>query len=136
MKSEYTYLLDTNILAALARNPQGSVYRAIKERGPETLCTSVIVAGEIEYGLRKKNAARLCRQMESILSHVPVLGLDPDVAQSYGRLRQNLASRGLLIGPNDLWIAAHALVLGLTLVTANTIEFRRVASLRLADWSR
>jgi tRNA(fMet)-specific endonuclease VapC len=59
---------------------------------------------------------------------------DRPAAEEYGKLREHLSARGLLIGPNDLLIAAIALANNLILVTHNTTEFSRVPGLKLEDW--
>jgi tRNA(fMet)-specific endonuclease VapC len=62
------------------------------------------------------------------------LPFDDAAAEEYGKVRSHLASLGTLIGPNDLMIAAIALVHGLTVVTDNTSEFQRVPGLNLENW--
>lgn len=63
-----------------------------------------------------------------------VVPADADVARHYALLRAGLETRGEIIGPNDLWIAATALAWGATLVTGNTREFRRVPRLHVENW--
>lgn len=131
------YLLDTNILSDLMKNPQGSTAERIAGlQAPQrdALATSVVVAGELRYGAAKKGSARLTARVEELLAALDVLALEPDVDDEYGRLRADLESRGLPIGANDLWIAAHALSLDAVLVTDNVAEFRRVPKLRVENW--
>ena len=73
-----------------------------------------------------------CRN--AALAAVQVIDLDADVAREYGQLRAHLRSIGQPIGPNDLWIAAHALARGVPLVTHNLAEFRRVPGLSVETW--
>jgi hypothetical protein len=61
--------------------------------------------------------------------------LTEETARSYGMVRADLASRGEIIGSNDLWIAAQAKANGLTLVTGNEREFSRVAGLKIENWT-
>jgi tRNA(fMet)-specific endonuclease VapC len=65
---------------------------------------------------------------------IQVLPLVPEAAQAYGSIRADLERRGQLIGGNDLWIAAHACALDLTLVTNNQREFQRVPGLKIQNW--
>ena len=128
------YLLDTNILSDLIRNPFGPVAQRIEAVGAKAVCTSIIVAAELRYGCAKKGSPRLQARVEDILATIPVLPLEVPADADYGRQRAQLEASGQSIGGNDLLIAAHALALGLTLVTHNTREFSRIAGLQVEDW--
>ena len=128
------YLLDTNILSDLIKNPQGSVMRRIAAFGEETVCTSIVVAAEMRFGAMKKGSPTLTAKVEQILDNIEILPLDIDADRHYADIRNDLESRGLMIGPNDLLIAAHARSLGLILVTDNTREFERVPDLPVENW--
>lgn len=130
------YLLDTNILSDLVRNPQGRVFEAIARVGEGEVCTSVIVAAELRYGAARRGSERLTAQLEAILAALPVLSLEPPADEAYGRIRAGLESAGQPIGANDLLIAAHAISGGLTLVTDNVREFERVEGLAVENWLR
>ena len=132
--SEYRYLLDTNILSGLLRDPQGPVAQRIAQQGEATICTSIIVACELRYGVAKKGSAKLSERVEGLLESLEVLPLDKDADRRYGEIRCHLDKKGRPIGPNDLLIAAHAMSLDLTLVTHNVEEFARVPDLRLENW--
>ncbi|MDB9342624.1 MULTISPECIES: type II toxin-antitoxin system VapC family toxin [Nodularia] len=130
----YQYLLDTNILSDLVRHPQGLVFQRIATVGEDSVCTSIIVACELRFGAAKNGSSRLVQQVERILEVFPVLSLESPIDKHYGAIRTHLEQSGTPIGPNDLLIAAHALALNLTLVTANTREFERVPALILDNW--
>lgn len=130
------YLLDTNILSDLVRNPQGRVFERILVVGEAEVCTSVVVAAELRYGAARRGSPRLTAQLEAILAALPVLALEPPADEAYGRLRADLEAAGHPIGGNDLLIAAHALAAGLTVVTDNTREFGRVSGLTAENWLR
>lgn len=130
------YLLDTNIIGELARNPHGRLAGRISALPPDEYCINPIVACEIEYGLTRRNSARLRQQVEAILSAVSVLELPSDIAANYGRIRAGLERQGTPIGPNDLLIAAHCVASAITLVTGNDREFRRVKELKVENWLR
>jgi tRNA(fMet)-specific endonuclease VapC len=76
------------------------------------------------------------RPLDELISLIPVLELPRAAGDAYGRIRQRASSRGELIVGNDLWIASHAIAAGLTLVTNNAREFRRVPGLRIENWTR
>ncbi len=127
-------MLDTSIVSELVRNPHGAVARRIAEVGPDAVCVSIITAAELRYGSAKKGSAKLSAQIEAILGSIPVLPLDVPADTEYGGIRAELEAGGKPIGPNDLFIAAHAYALEAVLVTANTGEFNRVRSLRVENW--
>ncbi|RFB83715.1 VapC toxin family PIN domain ribonuclease [Rhizobium leguminosarum bv. trifolii] len=128
------YMLDTNIVCELARNPRGVVARRIAEVGSEAICVSIITASELRHGCAKKGSAKLLAQIEAILGSIPVLALDVPADDHYGVIRAELEASGKPIGPNDLFIAAHACALGAVLVTANLGEFVRVHALQVENW--
>ena len=127
-------MLDTNIVSALARDPQGAVAARIADVGPDAICVSIIIAAELRYGCAKKGSPRLLAQIEAILDSIQVLALDVPADAEYGGLRAELEAAGKPIGPNDLFIAAHAYALQATLVTANVGEFSRIRALKLENW--
>ena len=96
---------------------------------------SVIVLGELECGVRR---SRRIRENQVSLQHwlaaVEIADMNDEVAREYGQLRADLDSMGRPIGPNDLWVAAHALALGMPLITNNLSEFERVPDLVTETW--
>lgn len=128
------YLLDTNIISDIIRNPFGLAARRIEQVDPKSICTSVIVAAELRYGCAKKGSVKLLSKVESVLEVISVLPLDAPADAEYGGIRAELEAAGQPIGSNDLLIAAHAYALGLTLVTDNLKEFNRIRGLRVENW--
>ncbi len=128
------YLLDTNMVSDLVRHPQGAVSERIATVGEISVCTSIIVAGELRYGAEKSRSKRLADRVELILSALEVLPFDEPADRHYGKIRQQLSIKGTPIGPNDLLIAAHALEIGLIIATANLREFSRVPGLVVENW--
>jgi tRNA(fMet)-specific endonuclease VapC len=128
------YLLDTNIVSELIRNPQGSVTERVREAGESQVATSIIVAAELRYGAAKKGSARLTAQIEAVLGALEVLPFEEPADRVYGVLRAGLEQKGQPIGGNDLLIAAQALSLGFTLVTANEREFAKIEDLLCENW--
>jgi len=130
------YLLDTNILSDIIRNPQGRAAAKIAEVGEENVATSIVVSAELRFGAERRGSARLTAQLDAVLRLLPILPLDGDADLRYGLIRADLERRGAPIGGNDMLIAAHALSLGATLVTDNVREFARVDTLPLENWLR
>ena len=130
------YLLDTNIVSNLVRDPRGRVADRIKAVGEQNICTSIIVAAELRYGAKKKASPRLSAQVEAVLGVIDTLPFDSPADESYGSIRTRLESAGTPIGGNDLLIAAQALSLDHTLVTDNDNEFSRIEGLRVENWLR
>lgn len=128
------YLLDTNILTDLIKNPAGRVKQRIAEVGEQNICTSIIVACELRFGARKKNAPLLTARIDSLLQAMEVLPLDGDVDRAYAEVRTMLEAAGRPSGANDLLIAAHAWNEGCILVTNNISEFVHVADLVVENW--
>jgi tRNA(fMet)-specific endonuclease VapC len=128
------YLLDTNILSDLVRNPQGRIAACIAQVGEKSVCTSMIVASELRFGAAKRNASKLTAQVDAILAALDVRPFDIPADREYAKLRFHLEQAGTPIGPNDMLIAAHALATESVLVTANTGEFSRVPGLAVENW--
>lgn len=128
------YLLDTNIISDLIRNPSGLAARRIETVGAQAICTSIIVAAELRYGCAKKGSPKLSTRVRSVLQAIPVLALDIPADAQYGSIRAALEAAGLPIGGNDLLIAAQAMAMELTLVTDNTREFSRIPGLKVENW--
>lgn len=97
---------------------------------------SVMTYGELRNGAEKSRDRTIrLATLEAMTAIVPVADLTAAVGPIYGEIRSDLERRGATIGSNDLWIAAHARTLGLTLVTGNEREFRRVPGLAVENWA-
>ena len=131
------FLLDTDILSYLARGGQPVLTERVRAMSPDDLAMSVVTRGEIEFGLLKQPPSQPTRErMRGLLDLIETLGVPPDAAAQYRDLRHALQSRGVPIGSNDMWIAAHALAEQRTLVTNNEREFGRVPGLLVENWTR
>jgi tRNA(fMet)-specific endonuclease VapC len=128
------YLLDTNIISDLVKNPQGKAARRVAKVGEDNVCTSIIVAAELRYGCAKSGSKRLLKAVEDILGEIAVLPFDIPADTEYGGIRSELEAAGKPIGANDLLIAAHAYATGATIVTANVGEFTRIRGLKVENW--
>ncbi len=134
MSGNRGYLLDTNIVSHLVRNPRGAITKQIAEVGEDSVVTSIIVASELRFGVKKSGSTRLHKQLEAVLSAIDILPLESPAEHHYANLRYQLETAGKPIGPNDMLIAAHALSLNLTVVTANFSEFSRIDGLTVENW--
>jgi len=110
--------------------------RRFRKLRPGEAALSVITYGELLYGAAK-SAQRVAalERLRELVQLLPALSLPESAAEAYGSIRVELESKGQMIGNNDLWIAAHAVVAGLTLVTNNESEFRRVRGLKIQNWA-
>jgi tRNA(fMet)-specific endonuclease VapC len=128
------YLLDTNILSAVLRTPDGQLARRAREMEDVLIFTSIIVAAEMRFGAARKASAVLTRRIADLLDSLPVEPLKAPAEEAYATIRAHLERAGTPIGNNDLWIAAHALATDSVLVTDNVKEFSRVPELKIENW--
>ncbi len=130
-----TFMLDTNICIYIQRRKPPSVLARFATLAPGQACISSITWGELLYGAAKSRESRKAyRVLDEFASLIPVLPMPPECGKSYGTIRADLEKRGLPIGGNDLWIAAHALAANLVLVTNNAGEFKRIPHLKIENW--
>lgn len=128
------FMLDTNIVSDLIRNPEGAVQGAVSRVGTPAISISSIVASELRFGYLKRGSDRLARLVEDMIARMEVVSYDDAASFRYAEIRHALQSSGKPIDPVDLFIAAHARSLDLTLVTDNIREFSRVEGLRVKNW--
>lgn len=132
--AEPAWMLDTNTLSDLIRNPRGALLRRLSSTEPDAICTSIVVACEMRFGARRKGSDVLTNRVEQLLGTLTVLPLDKPADLHYADIRTALERAGTPIGNHDLFIAAHARSRNMTLVTHNVREFERVPGLRVEDW--
>jgi tRNA(fMet)-specific endonuclease VapC len=102
---------------------------------PEDLCLSSVVVAELRYGAdRSARGAQNHERLDVLTTEIQCVDFDLSAARAFGRVRSALEAVGVPIGPYDMMIAAHALSLGLVLVTDNEGEFRRVEGLKVENW--
>ncbi len=130
------YLLATNICIYIAKQKPIAVLKRFEKMEVGTVAMSTITYGELLYGAMKSHHPKKTREILKELSHlIPPLPLTTEVGEHYGHIRAILEKQGKPIGNNDLWISAHALTLGITLVTNNLKEFSRVPHLKAENWA-
>ena len=129
------YLLDTNIIAYIINKRPPEVISKFLSLSKDEIFISSIVVAELWYGVAKSHKKEQNKTaLEDFLAPLNIVDFDFTAAKFYGLIRADLEAKGLIIGSNDILIAAHALSLGLTLVTNNTKEFARVNGLKLENW--
>lgn len=131
-----TYLLDTNTCIGWLRQNQPQVVARIQAQTPTDIILCSVVVAELLFGVERSDPAHRANnalRVEQLRQQFVSLPFDDDAAEPYGRIRADLAARGLTIGGNDMLIAAIALANGCTLVTHNTAEFSRVPGLMIED---
>jgi len=129
------YLLDTNIIAYIINKRPPEVISKFLSLSKDEIFVSSIVVAELWYGVAKSHKKEQNKTaLEDFLAPLNIVDFDFTAAKFYGLIRADLEAKGLIIGSNDILIAAHALSLGLTLVTNNTKEFARVNGLKLENW--
>ena len=130
-------MLDTNVCIHLIRRKPPDVLRRFEDYEVGEVGVSSVTAAELFYGSEKSAAVEQNREaLGAFLLPLEVLAFGEEAAAAYGRIRAALEKAGTPIGPLDTLIAAHAVGLGVTLVTNNTREFSRVPGLELEDWTR
>jgi len=130
------YMLDTDICSYIMKRSNKPVLRRLAATPVNDVCISVVTKAELLFGVEvspqpHQDAAALA----AFLSYVAVLDFPDEASPHYAKIRADLKRRGAMIGANDLFIAAHARSLGLTLVTNNTREFGRVRNLPIDNWT-
>jgi tRNA(fMet)-specific endonuclease VapC len=130
------FLLDTDTCIFYSRRTSPSVAARVSSYAPGDLVISAVTYGELRFGAEKTGNPAVAREvLDAFTQAVPVISLEPQVGEHYGRTRLYLQRKGLMIGNNDLWIASHCLHLGLTLITNNEREFSRIPNLATENWT-
>jgi tRNA(fMet)-specific endonuclease VapC len=128
------YLLDTDAFSAIV-NQRGNAFQRAQEHDSTSISISIITHGEVHYGLNANRVGpRKLERIKYFFSIFNTLVMPLKAGEVYGHIRATLEKNGTPIGPNDTWIAAHALSLGATLVTNNVREFKRVKGLKVENW--
>jgi tRNA(fMet)-specific endonuclease VapC len=131
------YMLDTDICIYLAKNQHPQVTARFERLKPEQPVMSAITYGELQYGANKSiERLRTLSLLTELIQHIPVESVTSSAAQVYGEIRATLEKQGRVIGNNDIWIAAHAIALDVTLATNNDREFLRVTGLSVENWTK
>ena len=129
------YVLDTNICIYIAKQKPMAVYERFSQLDVGSVGMSYVTYGELRYGALKSRQSEIAlARLDELISLIPVLPAHPQIAHHYASIRADLAERGLPIGNNDLWIAAHVRAERKILVSNNLREFGRVHGLASENW--
>ena len=130
------YMLDTDISSYIMKRSHAMVLWRLEKLLVGDICISAITHSELLYGVEvSPKRQRDQEAIDGYLRLVQVLAYSDEAALNYARIRAALKASRNMIGANDLFIAAHARSLGLTLVTNNTREFARIEGLKLDNWT-
>lgn len=129
------YMMDTDTCIYLKNRRPPSIAERFRSLHWGEVVISVITFGELYNGaLKSQETEAALNNLKRLRERLPVQPIAVKVAETYANIRSSLEKQGNIIGGNDLWIAAHALTLGLTIVTNNTREFSRVENLNIENW--
>lgn len=131
------YMLDTNICIYIINKKPEKVLRHFMAHTVGDIGISSITLSELRYGVEKSQHIQKNREaLNAFLLALEIADFDAEAALSYGIVRTALEKAGMPVGSMDMLISAHALSLGVTLVTNNVLEFTRIKNLNIADWSK
>lgn len=130
------YMLDTNICIYLIKQKPEKVLRHFKAHSVGEIGISSITLAELRYGVERSQQVKKNQQaLEDFTLPLEIADFDEVAAEVYGNVRAGLEQAGTPVGSMDMLIGAHALSLGVTLVTNNLREFQKIKNLKVVDWS-
>lgn len=129
------YLLDTNAASYAINKKSAAVDRHLAKVPMAELGISAVTEGELRYGTARSGSAPLRATVEQFLLAVSIFPWDSGAAGQYGQLRAALEREGRVMGSLDMMIAAHAIALGLVLITGDR-AFARIKHLKTEDWTK
>ncbi len=132
-----TYILDTNICIQMLKDKSFNILRHAKNKRQTEIYISCITEAELWYGVWNSTHKEANKEtLKRFLQFFPKLKFESTHAESFGQLKAEQRKNGRILGPNDLLIAAQALDLDATLVTANEKEFKQIKGLKIENWLR
>lgn len=130
------FLLDTDICIYLIKKHPPAVFEKLRSCRTGDVGVSAITVAELRFGADKSQRPKQNHEgLDLFLAPLEIVAFDDRAAAEYGKIRAQLESAGQPIGPLDLLIAAHAKGLGVTLITNNSGEFKRVRGLKIENWA-
>jgi len=129
------WLLDTNAASYAINKKSAAMDRHLRKVPMAELGISAVTEAELRYGAARSGSEPLQNTVEQFLLSVTIFPWDSEAAREYGELRTTLERAGQVLGSLDMMIAAHALALGLILIT-NDQAFSRIKRLRVEDWTK
>jgi tRNA(fMet)-specific endonuclease VapC len=130
------FMLDTNTCIFVIKQKPQSTLKHFSAHSVGDIGISSITLAELQYGVAKSmHVQKNLQALEEFILPLEIAHFDEKAAEAYGLLRSDLEKRGKPVGSMDMLIGAHALSLGVTLVTNNTREFRQMPHLKVVDWT-
>ena len=130
------FMLDTNICIYLIKRKSQRIIGHLKKRTAGEIGVSSITLAELQFGVAKSLHKKQNRiALEEFILPLEIVYFDEKAAETYGLIRSQLEKTGKPIGSLDTLIGAHALCLGVILVTNNIREFKRIKSLKVVNWT-
>ena len=127
-------ILDSSEIIALERS-RGIVENLVAGREDEPFGISVVTVAELLHGVERADTEtrKIRRQafVEKVIEMIPVFPFDIGVARIYSRIWASLMQRGFTVGAHDMIIAATAISMDYTVITANRRDFDKIKGLRL-----
>jgi tRNA(fMet)-specific endonuclease VapC len=129
-------MLDTNICIYIIKQQPALVLKRFLDYQVGEIGISSITLSELRYGVAKsKHREKNTNALEEFIIPLDIALFDEAAAMAYGDIRTNLENSGTLIGAMDMLNAAHAISLGIPLITNNVREFVRIPALNIIDWT-
>ena len=128
------FMLDTDISSYIIKRRPAALVERFEKHG-DTLNVSVITAAELRFGAEKAGRPKLAELVEAYLDRLAILDWTNEVTRHHARIRSELESSGRPIGNMDLLIGAHAVSLGMTMVTNNLKHFSNIPGLKVEVWT-
>ena len=130
------FLIDTNICIYIMNNRPPEVIHRVRNTEACKIGISSITVSELQYGVSKSKRKKQNQQrLDEFLTPFEIIPYDETASKYYGEIRSQIEKQGVVIGPLDLLIAAHALSRELVIVTNNEKEFKRIKSLQVENWA-
>jgi tRNA(fMet)-specific endonuclease VapC len=131
------FMLDTNICIYIIKQKPVKVLKRFTQYSPGDILISSITIAELRYGAEKSlHVQQNHDALSGFIVPLEFAAFDEKAADKYGKVMAQLEKKGQPIGSMDMLIGAHALSLGVTLVTNNTKEFKRIRGLKFENWTK
>lgn len=130
------YFLDTNICIYYLKGMYPEIIKKLLSKNPEDIKIPSIVKAELMYGAEKSESKNKTKEkIVEFLLPFEIVGFNDEATEIYGKTREYLEKKGMIIGPNDLIIASTVLSQNGTLITNNAKEFKRIKELKIENWT-
>lgn len=130
------FMLDTNTCIYLIKRKKPKILSRLKKHLAGDIGISSLTLAELHFGVAKSLYVQKNKQaLDEFIIPLEIAVFDEKAAATYGKVRAALESAGTPIGSMEVLIGTHALSLGVTLVTSNVREFKRINYLKIVDWT-